>query len=186
MEQRAQDTAAAITEWQHYAILELTRLPAFRPDTRWIARVLGLSPDEVNIAASRLARLGLLKMVSRSRWIDCSGDTTVTRAAFAQASIDRLADSARARKGDTPDHFAGGFRIHGTTTLALSQAKLRLLHDRIARFQRELGSLVDEAGSLDDVFQLEIRLFPVTNLGQPTECTHGKSSDAVAADCKGS
>jgi hypothetical protein len=52
--------------WYHFAILELTRLQDFQPDSRWIARVLGLNPDEVNIALARLMRLGLLEMVSTS------------------------------------------------------------------------------------------------------------------------
>ena len=62
------DLVALVEEWQHHAILELTTLEDFRPDTRWIARVLDTPPDTVNIALQRLTRLGLLKMVSSSKW----------------------------------------------------------------------------------------------------------------------
>jgi len=62
------DLVALVEEWQHHAILELTTLEDFRPDTRWIARVLDTPPDTVNVALQRLTRLGLLKMVSSSRW----------------------------------------------------------------------------------------------------------------------
>ena len=62
------DLVALVEEWQHHAILELTTLADFRPDTRWIARVLDTPPDTVNVALQRLTRLGLLKMVSSSKW----------------------------------------------------------------------------------------------------------------------
>lgn len=68
IEELEEDLAALVAEWQHHAILELTRLEDFRADTRWIARVLDASPDQVNVALQRLTRLGLLRMVSRERW----------------------------------------------------------------------------------------------------------------------
>lgn len=36
----ARDTVSLISDGHHYAILELVRLDSFRPDVRWIARVL--------------------------------------------------------------------------------------------------------------------------------------------------
>lgn len=54
------------------AILELTRRPEFRPDSRWIARELHVNVDEANIALQRLLRLDLLQMAA-DRWIDKSG-----------------------------------------------------------------------------------------------------------------
>ena len=75
--QLAHDTASAIAEWQHHAILELLKLPEFRPDSRWIARVLDLSVDDVNLALQRLLRLGMLRMNSRERWIDLSDEASI-------------------------------------------------------------------------------------------------------------
>jgi predicted enzyme related to lactoylglutathione lyase/transcriptional regulator with XRE-family HTH domain len=68
LDELEKDLAALVEEWQHHAILELTTLEDFRPDTRWIARVLDTPPDTVNVALQRLTRLGLLKMVSSSKW----------------------------------------------------------------------------------------------------------------------
>ena len=62
------DLSALVHEWQHHAILELTTLEEFLPDSRWIARVLDTTPDRVNVALQRLTRLGLLTMVSSARW----------------------------------------------------------------------------------------------------------------------
>lgn len=82
------DAWCALAEWPHLAILELTRLPEFRTDSRFIARVLGTTVDEVNIALQRLLRLGLLEMVSPQKWIDRTAATSMD--AFARATVRKL------------------------------------------------------------------------------------------------
>ncbi len=51
------------------AILALTRTADFHADSRWIARTLGVSVDEVNVALQRLLRLGLLQLKTRCAWV---------------------------------------------------------------------------------------------------------------------
>lgn len=51
------------------SILALTRTPDFQPDSRWIARTLGVSVDDVNMALQRLLRLGLLEIKTRCAWV---------------------------------------------------------------------------------------------------------------------
>jgi uncharacterized protein (TIGR02147 family) len=180
IQQMAHDTAALISDWYHYAILELTRLQAFRPDSRWIARVLGLTPDEVNIAVSRLTRLGLLEMVSGERWVDKSGDTTVSLADFTQVSIQRLASQVRGLLLNALQAGVAATCVHNSTTLALPRARLPAVRERIARFQEELTELLNQDAARDDVFHLEISLFPLTTLSQSKETNHGTTGDAVA------
>jgi hypothetical protein len=47
--------SAVVGSPQHHAILELTHLDSSRPDVNWIARVLGMQPDEVNVALQHLS-----------------------------------------------------------------------------------------------------------------------------------
>src|SRR5689334_21718036 len=70
LRQLSRDAALSLAEWHHHAILELTKLTSFRPDVRWISRVLDVPVDDVIIAITRLARLGLLDMSSRTSWVD--------------------------------------------------------------------------------------------------------------------
>ncbi|MEA2462909.1 MAG: hypothetical protein QOJ98_656 [Acidobacteriota bacterium] len=49
------------------AVLEIGRR-AFRPDSRWLASVTGVSVDRVNIVLQRLLRVGALRMGSPGRW----------------------------------------------------------------------------------------------------------------------
>src|SRR4029450_10529743 len=69
LRQLSRDAALTLAEWHHHAILELTRLTSFRPDVRWISRVLDVPVDDVNVAITRLVRLGLLDMQAPTRWV---------------------------------------------------------------------------------------------------------------------
>jgi IS30 family transposase len=50
------------------AVLEAVARRNFKPDSRWIASVTGLSLDTVNAALHRLLRDRALRMDSRDRW----------------------------------------------------------------------------------------------------------------------
>lgn len=50
------------------AVLTSVKRDGFRPDSRWIAMVTGLSVDTVNEALHRLLRTGKLKMESATTW----------------------------------------------------------------------------------------------------------------------
>jgi len=180
VQQLANDAASVISDWYHYAILELTRLHHFKPDTRWIARVLGITADQVNVALTRLTRLGLLEMADRHRWIDKSGDTTASLAEFSQAAVERLSEQVRLLMLGAMETVPPGRCEHSSTTLALCTDRLPNVLERIARFRRELIALLEEDPVRDDVYQLEISFFPVTRLQHDEENTHGTTRDAVA------
>ncbi len=84
LEELMRDTATLIADREHYAILELTGQRDFRADSRWVARVLGITVDEVNVALHRLTRLGLLEMVAPDRWLDRSRGGATTAEGFAE------------------------------------------------------------------------------------------------------
>jgi uncharacterized protein (TIGR02147 family) len=180
VQQLANDAASVVADWYHYAILELTRLHHFKPETRWIARVLGISPDMVNLALSRLTRLGLLEMVDRNRWIDKSGDATTSLADFSAATVRQLSEQVRrvmlAAVGTVP---ASSYE-QSSTTLAVYTERLPNVLERIARFRRELIDLLEQDPMRDDVYQLEINFFPVTTLQSDEETSRGTTRDAVA------
>jgi uncharacterized protein (TIGR02147 family) len=50
-----------ISNWYHYAILGLVRLPQFRYNLSWIARELGISRSEAKDAIERMINMGFLK-----------------------------------------------------------------------------------------------------------------------------
>jgi uncharacterized protein (TIGR02147 family) len=175
----ASDTASLIAEWEHYAILELVRLRYFRPDSRWIARVLGLGIDEVNIALQRLLRLGLLSMDSPDRWTDRYGDTTASVQGFTRAALQRLVEQSRERLVETVGKSAARRCAYSTTTVAIPVGRVAEVAERIERFRRDLLAFVQKDASPDDVYQLEISFFPLTRLNH-VEDSDGTTRNRLA------
>ena len=63
------DTVAVISQWYHFAILELTHVEGFKASESWIARALGIEKSEVHQAVTRLKKLGLLEIKEDGSWI---------------------------------------------------------------------------------------------------------------------
>lgn len=162
--QLAQDTAVLIADWYHYAILELTRLSDFQPDTGWIARVLDIAPDDVNVALQRLIRLGLLEMAEPDRWVDRSGDAVANLEEFSQLAVQQLSAQVGRLAAASVHAVPAGYRDHGVVTFAVDSRRLPEAVERIARFRRDLLQWLAEGDDRDDVYQLEITLFPLTSL----------------------
>jgi uncharacterized protein (TIGR02147 family) len=178
--QLTHDAASLVSDWYHYAILELVRLQDFKPDSRWIARVLGISLDEVNVALTRLVRFELLVMAEPGRWIDQSGDAVASLDDFTQVTIDRLAEQSRRLLLAAWHAAPTRLREHCSTTVAINTSRLPGILERIARFRQELISYLGQDETCDDVYQLEINLFPLTILKQMKETENGTAGDAMA------
>jgi len=169
IQQLTQDTAELVSNVYHYTILELVRLKEFKADSRWIARVLGITTDEVNIALNRLIRLGLLEMADRNRWVDKSGDTTASFDEFTGIAIQRLSEQVRKlfmrALRETPQEY----RALSSTTMAVNTARLPAALELIAKFRRELAESLESTDDCNEVYQLEISLFPISNINLAKE-----------------
>ena len=167
--QLTHDTVSLVSDLQHNAILELVRLQEFQPDSRWIARVLGLSVDEVNVALSRLVRLGMLEMTDRNRWTVRTGYASPGIEHLAYVAVQRLMEQVRTLSlramGDAPTEFLK----HSSTTVTINSARLSEAADLIARFRGELTDCLASGNEADEVYQLEINLFPLTSLRRKKE-----------------
>lgn len=156
------DAAEMIADWYYYAILELTRLEHFQANSSWVARVLGITVDEVNIALVRLCHLGLISLEG-DRWVDRSGGLVVCMEDFTQATIDRLwSQIQKLALASLNDRIR--VHEHSSMTLAVDSQRLPEITEKIARFRSELLELLQSDRTQDDVYRLEINLFPITQI----------------------
>jgi len=84
------EAMAVVSQRIHWDILRLSRAPGFRADCGWIAGKSGVSVDEVNLALTRLLRLGLLN----GNWKDATGAQALTEAAFRRLALSRVRQMA--------------------------------------------------------------------------------------------
>jgi uncharacterized protein (TIGR02147 family) len=158
------DTFQLLSVWYHYAILELIQVQGFKTDSRWIAKTLGIAVEDVNVALQRLLRLGLLEMSERDRWIDKSGDAEFHSVALTEAACNQMNQEIHELAVQAIKRVASQRRAHRQMVLAVDSTKLPRLMVLADELMKEIRSLASESDTKDDVYQVEISLFPVTTL----------------------
>jgi transcriptional regulator with XRE-family HTH domain len=92
------EALAVIRDPVHFEIVKLTREQGFSSDTRWVAARADASADQVNMALTRLLRLGLVTATNDGVWRDLSGLEPLTQERFRKLALDRVREFA-ARDG---------------------------------------------------------------------------------------
>jgi uncharacterized protein (TIGR02147 family) len=163
----ALDRFAVISDWYHFAILELMQVKAFRPEASWIAKALGLKVIEVDAAIERLERVGLLKIHGNGQWQDLSyGFSTSIGPDMISTAHRRLQEQFLEKSAQALVCVPIQDRDHTTMTVAIDKSRLPVAREKIKRFRRSLAKFLSEGDVLDDVFNLNIALFPLTNLNE--------------------
>ncbi|MBI3789711.1 MAG: TIGR02147 family protein [Gemmatimonadetes bacterium] len=162
LERLGRELSTLLSDWRHFAILELTRLDAFTPDSRWIARVLGSTVDDTNVAVQRLLRFGLLQMTSASSWTAISPVVPVSLDGFLEAVAARL-PALHAVDG-RPQPARGDVRPgdRAETTIAVDSRRVDQAIELMDRCRTDVIRLLTTGDRKDDVYRLSISLVPVT------------------------
>jgi uncharacterized protein (TIGR02147 family) len=144
-----------ISDWYHFAILEISELKTFKSDPIWIARSLGISVSTCREAVTRLKRLGLL--------VETNGVLRKTKNNYAIANVASQAirnfhrqnlDRAKAAIESQPlseREFRGA-------TMAIDPKNIPLAKKKIAQFTSELMALLEE-GEKKVVYHFSSQLF---------------------------
>lgn len=153
------DVFRVISDWYHYAILELTLTKDFQSDARWISKHLGISVMETKMAIERLLAIGLLenndgRLTKTDRMIS-TGDTSKTTPAHIKNQM-QILDKAKYSLENDPI----GERSMTGMTMAVEESKLPLAKKLIDEFMDSLCSFL-ESGTRERVYQLSVCLYPL-------------------------
>jgi uncharacterized protein (TIGR02147 family) len=156
------DHFRTISDWYHYAILELTLTKGFQSSPRWIAAQLGISVTEVNLACIRLRKLGYLK-TEKGRPIKTvapllTGDRQRTSAAHKKRQKQVLEKAITALE-EVPIEF----RNHTAMTMAIDPRKIPQAKVFIQKFLDDLSSLL-ESGQQETVYEASVCLYPLQKM----------------------
>lgn len=150
-----------IAEWYHYAILELPFLKDFDPGTAWISKRLKISAHQVTDALDRLERLGLIEFKRNGKWKNTGNYTTVGTAASTPAlriHQEQILNKAVTALNEVPV----AERDNSSLTLALDSRLVPELKEIIRGFRKSVASLQSKSKTTDQVYQVSIAAFPVT------------------------
>lgn len=168
-----QATFEAITNWYHFALLELFRLPQGRTvkdPAAWAARKLGLNKIEIDGALQRLKNLNLLRNVGASYEptnADVETSSNVSSAAVREFHEQILRKASLALHNQGVDQ-----RSVNSLVLAFPREKYaeaaQALNDFCRQFNTQYSQDVTEA---DSVFCLGFQFFELTKPAADTGAT---------------
>jgi uncharacterized protein (TIGR02147 family) len=153
------DQLKLIKNWYHLGILNIVKLPNFKNDPQWMAKILGVSESKIRTGLSRLKRLGLLEekegnLTRSDRPLETPTDIPSRYIrTFHKSVIERSLESLE--KDDVMERDMSSIMFCGDSK------KMEEAKRRIRLFRKELAAFLEE-GEGDRVYSLNIQLFPQT------------------------
>lgn len=161
-----------ISDWVHFAILELAELKTNSSNARWIASELGVDLARVLTAVQRLQRLGLLK-IANGRMQKTSRPLTTTTDVPSSA-IRRFHKQNLELAKEKIDSIPVELREFTSITTPVSLKKLKRVKSLINEFKHRMNEELDGADA-SEVYTLSIQLFPLTKVETRKAESLGKS-----------
>lgn len=156
------DIFTAISDWYHYAILELTIVADFQSDPNWIAKKLDVSVIEVKHAIERLVRLEFLEIDNQGNYKDVSGSVTTVGNEFTNAAMKNLQKTVIEKAGEALESIPYEKRSQSSLTFAYGSDKMQKLKKLIRNFEAEVIKLSEEDNvNPDQVYNLSVSLYPL-------------------------
>ncbi len=166
------DAFHMISDWWHFAILNLTATTGFKADPGWLAGRLGMSRSVVKEAWLRLFRLGYLTK-SASGKIQRRHPKTKTSDDVLDLSIRRAhIEDLRLIEKALLD-VAIGEREVTSVTIPVKLKDVPRAKAIIRKFLNEFCDLI-ESETADDVYRLSIAYYPLTARREPAAATKNK------------
>ena len=137
-----EETFRIISDWYHFAILELMETKDFRSSTLWISGRLGISETEAEEALKRMEKLELVKKV-KGRY-QSTGAELVTGNDTPSHSIQKFNLQILRKAMDSVQEQKVDERGLSTFTVAMDPKLLPEIKKRILNFRDELDAYIQE------------------------------------------
>ncbi len=151
------DVFESISNWYHYAILELTYLTDFDPYPEHIANRLGITKIEAELAIERMLRVGLLE--AKDNTLKASDDFTMSTSGVPSMSIKKNHEQILDKAKDSIYLQSIEQRDLSSVTMAINKNQISKAKELIKKFRRELNALMSVSSEKDAVYCLAIQFF---------------------------
>jgi uncharacterized protein (TIGR02147 family) len=159
------DVYKVMSDWYYMAILQLTHLKDFEPSVSFITRTFGLEKNIAEEAVERLQRLGLLK-IYKNTWEDTTNRNLTNEVTQTQTTSAAMLYQKQLREKamDAIFQTAPKFRDHSSMVMAIKKDDIPQAKEKIKRFRRSLSKYLERHKKGDEIYQLTVSLFPLSNI----------------------
>ncbi|WP_268808950.1 DUF4423 domain-containing protein [Pseudobacteriovorax antillogorgiicola] len=152
----SQSAFAVISNWYYYAILEMTFKTDFSSHTSDIAKKLGISVLEAELAIERLQNLGLLTKDAQGKWQKSKGNISDLEIASRPGTDRHVQILNKASKAIREQDF--NMREFHSVTFCIDKSFLPDAKEKIRHFLEDMNLLL-ESGAREEVYELSVALF---------------------------
>ena len=150
-----------ISDWWHYAILNLMNTKGFKPNNVWISERLGLSTNTINEAWERLIRLNLIKKDGKKFIRTFNRLETSDELLNLSVQKSHIQDLELIEKSIT--QVKPEFRDHTSMTVVVNKKSIAKAKELIRLFQDRFSEET-EVNDGDEVYKLSVSFFPLTQI----------------------
>jgi uncharacterized protein (TIGR02147 family) len=149
-----------ISDWWHFAILELTYVEGFENNASWIGRYLGIARQEVQAAIERMKMLNLIKeedgkLIDIFMFLETESDVPSIALKKFHSQLMKKATEALHEKDVLEREIS-------TNIFSFDKRDLPLFKEKIREFKHLIGREANESAKKDSVYCLGIQLFELS------------------------
>jgi uncharacterized protein (TIGR02147 family) len=155
------DLFRAVSDWYHFAILELTYVSGFDLNASGAAAALGISKLEAQAAIDRLLRLELLERDPAGR-LRKTKDQVLTRSSIPNAAIRKFHQQLLERSSQAFEATPTESRVSSTDLLPFDSHDIGRVRELSEAFASQVLELSRGAKTRDHVYCLGVHFFRLT------------------------
>lgn len=158
------ETFNVISDWYHYAILELFYLDDFESDINWIAKKLKLSVIEVEKAIENLKSVRLINEED-GQLVPTDDYTVIDEYHFTSMAMRERQKQVLKLSAKKIEELNTNYRDHSSITITIDPALIPEIKDKIKVFRRSLGNFIAKNSKNNKaVYEIQISFFPITEI----------------------
>ncbi len=152
-----------IAEWEHYAVLSLLDTNDFESSETFIASRINISKERVKVVLENLEMAGFIK-TEKNQYIKTT-EPLATTEDIPSETLRNAHKEVLELSQDKLDECAVEDRDYSTVTIAINSEKISEAKSIIREFRKKMMVLLSD-GQRDEVYQIAIQMYPLTNLKQ--------------------
>ena len=162
-----EDMFEVLSDWHHFAIMEFITLKNVEVTPQSIAKRFGITTDQGKEYLQRLINLKFVEKNSDGRFALINPNNTCyhpTRTSQAKKMLQKSLLEESIRSIETVPFE---LRDHSAVTIAINKSQMPEFKEILQDVRRKLSVLLQKNEDFDEVYQLNISLFPLTRIEGP-------------------
>ena len=152
-----------ISDWYHYALIELTNLDGFKNSPEWISSKLGITINQAKSAIDRLLNLDLLEMKD-GKLRPTSGGNTTTKNDFTDLAFKKMQDDLLKKAISSLWDEDLSKRDHTSISMAINPDDIPEVKKRLTKMRRDLCKYLErpQKKKPTQVYNLSLSFFALS------------------------